>query len=226
MHFYVPTTHTIFYFSSTYFFSTMVQYESLESSDVYVATLTLLPVTRLVKKGIEFDISITIRSTSNNKVIWGAFNSFLVFHSHKYPISTLAVEEGSNEISSEVHKLTAAKNVPLSSDVGRKYALLCGDWNPVHISKITAKLFGFKMAIAHGMYISALAISALQREGIFPKTYPVTVEVIFRRPCFIPTSINVSYSYVHLATNSNTVKFSVLQSETANTLIRGQCYAD
>lgn len=38
----------------------------------------------------------------------------------------------------------------LSSDLGRKYATISGDYNPIHLSSISAKLFGFQSAIIHG----------------------------------------------------------------------------
>ena len=47
------------------------------------------------------------------------------------------------------------------ADTGRRYADVSGDWNPIHVSNIGAKLFGFAHPIAHGMWTKARALAAL-----------------------------------------------------------------
>ncbi|WP_433866335.1 MaoC/PaaZ C-terminal domain-containing protein [Ralstonia wenshanensis] len=47
------------------------------------------------------------------------------------------------------------------ADTGRRYAGVSGDWNPIHVSSIGAKLFGFAHPIAHGMWTKARALAAL-----------------------------------------------------------------
>lgn len=47
------------------------------------------------------------------------------------------------------------------ADTGRRYAGVSGDWNPIHVSNIGAKLFGFAQPIAHGMWTKARALAAL-----------------------------------------------------------------
>lgn len=47
------------------------------------------------------------------------------------------------------------------ADTGRRYARVSGDWNPIHVSNIGAKLFGFAHPIAHGMWTKARALAAL-----------------------------------------------------------------
>ena len=48
----------------------------------------------------------------------------------------------------------------VSENTGRRYALTSGDFNLIHIHAITAKAFGFKQAIAHGMWSKAKALSS------------------------------------------------------------------
>lgn len=40
---------------------------------------------------------------------------------------------------------------------GIEYAKVVNDWNPIHLTPWTAKLFGFPRAIAHGMYVTTRA---------------------------------------------------------------------
>jgi len=47
------------------------------------------------------------------------------------------------------------------ADTGRRYAQVSGDWNPIHVSNIGAKLFGFAHPIAHGMWTKARALATL-----------------------------------------------------------------
>jgi hypothetical protein len=78
---------------------------------------------------------------------------------------------------------TAVWNVP--ARVGGDYAAVSGDHNPIHTSRIGAKLFGFPRPIAHGMWTKARAIAAL--EGRLPAAY--TVDVSFKQPILLPSKV-------------------------------------
>ncbi|MDB5982024.1 MAG: Acyl dehydratase, partial [Pseudomonas sp.] len=41
------------------------------------------------------------------------------------------------------------------ADIGRQYAKVSGDYNPIHLSAASAKMFGFPRAIAHGLWLKA-----------------------------------------------------------------------
>jgi acyl dehydratase len=70
----------------------------------------------------------------------------------------------------------------LPGDLGRRYAAVSGDRNPIHMHPLTAKLFGFPRAIAHGMWTKARCLAALEPE--LPEAFEVSVE--FRKPLLIP----------------------------------------
>ncbi|MFH9659128.1 MaoC family dehydratase [Streptomyces sp. NPDC017248] len=48
----------------------------------------------------------------------------------------------------------------LAGDVGRRYAAVSGDRNPIHVHPLTARPFGFRRAIAHGMWTVARCLAA------------------------------------------------------------------
>jgi acyl dehydratase len=73
----------------------------------------------------------------------------------------------------------------ISGDIGRRYAAVSGDRNPIHLYGICAKPFGFPRPIAHGMWTKARCLAALQ--GRLPDAY--TVEVRFRRPLLLPSTV-------------------------------------
>jgi acyl dehydratase len=69
--------------------------------------------------------------------------------------------------------------------VGQQYAEVSGDRNPIHTSRLGARLFGFPAPIAHGMWSKARCLAAL--EGRLPDTY--TVDVAFKRPILLPATV-------------------------------------
>jgi acyl dehydratase len=70
-------------------------------------------------------------------------------------------------------------------DAGRRYAAVSGDRNPIHLSRLAARAFGFPRAIAHGMWAKARCLAAF--EGRLPAAY--TVEVAFRAPILLPARV-------------------------------------
>lgn len=70
----------------------------------------------------------------------------------------------------------------LPRDLGRRYAAVSGDRNPIHLSALTARPFGFSTAIAHGMWSAARCLAALG--GRLPDAY--TADFRFVRPVRIP----------------------------------------
>ncbi|NMH60657.1 MaoC/PaaZ C-terminal domain-containing protein [Alteromonas ponticola] len=83
-------------------------------------------------------------------------------------------------------EVTSERNLlPFDEDVGRKYARLSGDFNPIHLFKLSAKLFGFKTHIAHGMHVLALALSRLHNnDSLFAQ--PATITNQFNHPVALP----------------------------------------
>ncbi|MFT4288062.1 MaoC family dehydratase [Nocardioides sp.] len=70
----------------------------------------------------------------------------------------------------------------LPADLGRRYAAVSGDYNPIHLYPLTAKALGFDRQIAHGMWTLARCVAAL--ENRLPEA--VRVEVAFKKPVFLP----------------------------------------
>lgn len=73
----------------------------------------------------------------------------------------------------------------LKADLGRRYAAVSGDYNPIHLSALTAKALGFPRQIAHGMWTKARCVAML--ENRLPEA--VRVDVAFKKPVFLPSSV-------------------------------------
>lgn len=67
--------------------------------------------------------------------------------------------------------------------VGRRYGLLSGDLNPIHLGDQSARRFGFDAAVAHGMWSMARSLAAL---GPAAAQCPLQVSVEFKLPLFLP----------------------------------------
>ncbi|OAJ54412.1 MaoC/PaaZ C-terminal domain-containing protein [Paraburkholderia ginsengiterrae] len=76
----------------------------------------------------------------------------------------------------------------LPSQLGRDYANVSGDYNPIHLSALSAKAFGFPRAIAHGMRALARAAAALQP----PKPLAeATLCAEFKLPMHLPGEVSL-----------------------------------
>ncbi|HET8981051.1 MAG TPA: MaoC/PaaZ C-terminal domain-containing protein [Pedococcus sp.] len=75
----------------------------------------------------------------------------------------------------------------LPERLGREYAAVSGDVNPIHLHAITARAMGFRSAIAHGMWTYARTLAALG-----PRTSrPSASQVWFRKPVVLPSAVEL-----------------------------------
>lgn len=77
------------------------------------------------------------------------------------------------------------------ADIGRQYARVSGDYNPIHLSAPSARLFGFPTAIAHGLWIKSRALAAL--DDHLPASN-VEISVEFQKPVRLPSEVTLSAS--------------------------------
>ena len=85
----------------------------------------------------------------------------------------------------EAPDVTPSQQWRLGPDLGRQYADVSGDANPIHLTPLTARLFGFPRPIIHGMWTHARAVAALG--GKLPEAYSVRVQ--FAKPIFLPGKV-------------------------------------
>jgi acyl dehydratase len=124
------------------------------------------------EKGRQFDVLSEL--STEDGVVWSEVSTYL--------------RRGGGEGSSQGKQLAApAPNAiwRVPDDIGRRYAEVSGDRNPIHLHPLTAKLFGFPSAIAHGMWTKARTLAAF--EGRLPEVY--TVDVRFKLPVLLPAKV-------------------------------------
>lgn len=109
----------------------------------------------------------------------------------------------------------AAVKVP--ENQGRKYAKVSNDYNPIHLYAQTAKMFGFKQAIVHGMWTAAKTLSIVQANLGAPAA---KFDLSFKQPVFLPSGISVKH-----VTADGAAKFEVLAERDSKVLMVGSIAA-
>lgn len=136
------------------------------------------------EKGATFDL--LTEAVDGLGVIWSE-SSRMLCRGVKLAGEVAADEEA------EALPLTELTRWYADTDIGRRYARVCGDYNPIHLSAASAKLFGFPQAIAHGMWSKAMAVAALR--GHLPLS-GYEVEVAFHKPVRLPSEVVLEASAV------------------------------
>lgn len=108
-------------------------------------------------------------------------------NNRKNGTSTSDISEGREQRPDPRDGFTLIGMWRLPSATGRSYAKASGDANPIHLSNATAKIFGMKSAIAHGMYCASRALTQATRDPAAPCSWSVE----FGSPVFLPTKVGI-----------------------------------
>lgn len=74
------------------------------------------------------------------------------------------------------------------ANIGRRYARIAGDYNPIHLFAASARLFGFPRAIAHGLWNKGRALAEL---GTRLPAAGYEVSVRFHKPVLLPAEVRL-----------------------------------
>ncbi|MBI6907716.1 MaoC family dehydratase [Pseudomonas palleroniana] len=128
-------------------------------------------------KGATFDIVTTVEDSLG--LLWEADSRMLC---RAVKLEGDAQEEHLS-VADNVSELARWK---APADIGRRYARVSGDYNPIHLSALTARLFGFPQAIAHGLWNTARTLAALHEH--LPAAN-VEIDVEFKKPVRLPSEV-------------------------------------
>ena len=84
-----------------------------------------------------------------------------------------------------------------ADDLGRRYAAVSGDHNPIHLHAWSAKPFGFPRAIAHGMWTKARCLASLRLPDAFE------ADVKFKKPILLPSTVTFGEAGDRFAVHSH-----------------------
>ncbi|GAB3683955.1 MaoC family dehydratase [Salinisphaera aquimarina] len=144
---------------------------------------------REVAKGVEFDLITRVRDHAGD-LIWEETGTML----SRQKSSVSEADKKSAKKQSKTDALADAEHTnewQVPADIGRRYAAAAGDYNPIHLSPWSAKLFGFPRAIATGMWTKARAAAALEPE-LTRDAY--TLALAFKKPVFLPSRARFGYT--------------------------------
>ncbi|MFI5663479.1 MaoC family dehydratase [Streptomyces sp. NPDC051684] len=110
--------------------------------------------------------------------VWQSTSTYLARHRTSAPGT-----EQPRETTTPAQPLPELARWRLGEDLGRRYAAASGDRNPIHLHPLTARLFGFPRAIAHGMWTVARCLAEHKTHG------PVHVQAGFKAPVLLPGEV-------------------------------------
>lgn len=131
------------------------------------------------RKGLLIDVISEIRV--GRELVWRQTSTFL-----NQQKTSLSGQPGPEPKPEEIPALPL-KAMRVDQATISKYAAVSGDRNPIHVSSLGAKAFGFPRTIAHGMWSAAAVLASV--EGRIPDA--VTYSVRFGKPVLLPATLNV-----------------------------------
>jgi acyl dehydratase len=157
------------------------QIESLRpiGNDEALDMLCTLDGIQTTERGQSFAIHTTL--SANGSVAWRETSTFLSPLARSKSGKKPAADGSEPDWGLPIAQWAVAANA------GRRFAGPSGDWNPIHVSALTARLFGYPRAIAHGMFSAARCLALLQAN--LPADQPLKLDLRFKRPLLIPGQV-------------------------------------
>lgn len=144
----------------------------------------------------------------SDKLIWE--DRSIYFHKGKEGIGTV-LDMDIPELSENPVKQTW--NLPTT--LGFEYAQASGDFNPIHLHPMSAKLFGFQRHIIHGMWTKAKVLSELEKQV----SNSFEIAASFKTPVFLPADIIFRYDK-----NNKGFHFDVVDKQQEKPHLKGYVY--
>jgi hypothetical protein len=132
---------------------------------------------KMVDAGEEFCLHTELRR--DGELCWSEQTGFISLSKNRQ--KGLAHNPVRNAVGDHLTSWNAASNI------GRRYARVSADFNPIHLSNWSAKLFGFRSPIAHGMWTLARSVAALHTGN----DADISLEAKFLRPVYLPSTIQM-----------------------------------
>lgn len=153
-----------------------------QQRDIYIdeAMDVTVRLGETVRAAKGYEVSFVTEVSIGGELVWDDLTVILV------PSSDAGVKQN-NRTAYEV-QYPDSVSWHLAANKGRQYALASGDYNPIHLFSLTARVMGFKRQIMHGMWSKSRALAHLlpvDTDG------PVSIEVAFKLPIFLPAKVTL-----------------------------------
>ncbi|MFE1888403.1 MaoC/PaaZ C-terminal domain-containing protein [Streptomyces microflavus] len=123
------------------------------------------------------EVTMVTEARSAGALVWESRSGYLSRHATNATGSTREADGSPT--------LPAVAEWRLPGDLGRRYGAVSGDRNPIHLHPLTARLFGFPRAIAHGMWTVARCLAEADEQPGEIRS----VRADFRAPVLLPATV-------------------------------------
>jgi acyl dehydratase len=135
------------------------------------------------------EVTMATEARVGGELVWESRSGYLSRHRRPTTDSPTA-DRATPAQSPDPARTAAAESLPdraewrLPGDLGRRYGAVSGDRNPIHLHPLTARLFGFPRAIAHGMWTAARCLAEVGDPASIR-----SVRAGFRAPVLLPATV-------------------------------------
>lgn len=141
------------------------------------------------RSGTQFDVVAEVRAAGEDSVRWRGVSVYLA-----KGVFLPGIDKPSSTPPPAGFTAPAPTALwQLGVDTGRAYAAVSGDFNPIHLSVLTAKALGLRRSIAHGMYLASRALADVGAV----KGDAFSWDVAFDAPVFLPARVALDISSSH-----------------------------
>jgi acyl dehydratase len=159
-------------------------------------------------RGQEIDVRTEIDVGSD--VLWTEISTYL---RRTIRTATRPTRASLSALKAQVPEGAARSSFEADARVGRRYARVSRDFNPIHLADFAARRFGFKRAIAHGMWSVARCVAELP-EATF--AHPCLLDVAFKAPVMLRASVTLDSWRTNVE-----LKFSLRNSQSGRDHLQG-----
>jgi acyl dehydratase len=133
---------------------------------------------RETDSGQEYDV--VTRCEVSGQLVWEEISTMLARRAT--PGKRPSIERAQRDAERVVQEQTIAT----AANIGRRYALVSGDFNPIHLFDRTAQAFQFKQTVVHGMWSLAHCIGLAANS--LPDA-PIELDAQFKLPIYLPGEV-------------------------------------
>jgi hypothetical protein len=138
------------------------------------------------RSGTQLDLVTEVRRSGEDAVCWRGVSSYLA----KGVFLPGIDKPTAAPVSVDFKAPDPTALWQLGVDTGRAYAAVSGDFNPIHLSVLSAKALGLRRSIAHGMYLASRALADVGAA----KGEAFRWDVSFEAPVFLPARVALDIS--------------------------------
>lgn len=159
----------------------IIQHRQIHIDEIFDIEVEVIEQ-RIVKQGMEFDFTISI--IIDGKRIWESISTWLTRGKFGKEYETTPNAEILTTESEAQH----FADLYIPEKIGKTYAKITLDYNPIHISKTLAPLFGMKRDVAHAMWATGQALGVLD---FISYDKPVRIDLAFKGPLFLDNKSHI-----------------------------------